>query len=57
MRTPPEQQQRDLTVFAVDGNIASAKVVFGEWIDYLHLARFDGRWVIMNVLWQMKARA
>lgn len=55
-QTPPEQQQKDVIVLDVDGNIASAKVVFREWVDYLHLARFDGRWVIMNVLWQMKAR-
>lgn len=54
---PADQQQKDITVLDLDGNVASAKVVFLEWIDYLHLARFDGRWVIMNILWQMKPRA
>jgi hypothetical protein len=25
-----------------------------DWIDYLHLAKYDGRWKIVNVLWEMK---
>ena len=53
--TPKESQQKDITVFDVYRDEASAKVVFRDWVDYLHLARFDGRWVIMNVLWQYKA--
>ena len=35
-------------------NAASAKVIAASWIDYLHLSRFNGRWVIVNVLWEMK---
>ena len=35
-------------------NAASAKVVAALWIDCLHLSRFNGRWVIVNVLWEMK---
>jgi hypothetical protein len=31
-------------------NIASA-VVFSEYVDYLHLARIEGEWKIVNVLW------
>jgi hypothetical protein len=25
-----------------------------DWIDYLHVAKFNGRWVIVNVLWELK---
>jgi hypothetical protein len=25
-----------------------------EWIDYLHLARWNGEWKIVNVLWELK---
>ncbi|MBL8752032.1 MAG: serine hydrolase [Planctomycetes bacterium] len=43
---------REVTVFDVLDQTASARVV-AEWgIDYLHLARIDGRWQIVNVLWQ-----
>ena len=52
--TPKESQQKDITVFDVYGDEASAKV-FRDWVDYLHLARLDGRWVIVNVLWQYEA--
>jgi hypothetical protein len=27
-----------------------------DWIDYMHIAKFNGRWVIVNVLWEMKPR-
>jgi Putative lumazine-binding len=27
-------------------------VVSAAFVDYLHLARFDQRWLIVNVLWE-----
>ena len=56
-KTPRESQQKDVTIFDIYRDEASAKVVFLEWVDYLHLARFDGRWLIVNVLWQYKPKA
>lgn len=52
--TPKEKQQKDVTILDIFGNTASAKVVASEWIDYMHLAKWNGRWVIVNVLWEMK---
>lgn len=52
--TPKEKQQKDVTVLDIFGNTASAKVVASDWIDYMHLAKWNGRWVIVNVLWEMK---
>ena len=52
--TPKEKQQKDVTVLDVFGNAASAKVIASEWVDYLHLAKWNGRWVIVNVLWELK---
>jgi hypothetical protein len=52
--TPKERQQKDVTILDVFENAASVKVVASDWIDYLHIARFNGRWVIVNVLWEMK---
>lgn len=51
---PKDKQQKDVTVLDVFGNAASAKVIASSWIDYLHLAKWNGRWVIVNVLWEMK---
>jgi Putative lumazine-binding len=53
-QTPKEKQQKDVTILDVFENAASAKVVASDWIDYLHLARWNGRWVIVNVLWELK---
>ncbi len=53
-RTPPERQQKDVTILDVFGNAASVKVVAADWVDYLQMGKWDGRWVIVNVLWELK---
>jgi hypothetical protein len=55
--TPVEKQQKDVTILDVFGNTASVKIVASDWIDYLHVAKFNGRWVIVNVLWELKPAA
>jgi hypothetical protein len=52
--TPKEKRQNDVSVLDVFGNAASVKIVATDWIDYLHVAKFNGRWVIVNVLWELK---
>jgi hypothetical protein len=53
-KTPKEKQQKDVTVLDRFENAAVAKIVASDWIDYLQLAKVDGRWVIVNVLWEFK---
>jgi hypothetical protein len=55
--TPKERQQKDVTILDVYENAASVKIVASDWIDYLHMAKFNGRWVIVNVLWELKPKA
>jgi hypothetical protein len=52
--TPRERQQKEITVLDIFANAASAKAVMADWIDYMQLARVNGRWVIVNVLWEKK---
>jgi hypothetical protein len=52
--TPKDKQQKDVTILDVFGNAASAKAIMADWVDYLQLAKVDGRWVIVNVLWEKK---
>ena len=52
--TPKEKQQKDVTILDVFENAASVKVIASDWVDYLHVAKFNGRWVIVNVLWELK---
>jgi hypothetical protein len=53
-KTPREKQQKDVTILDVFERAASVKIVAGDWIDYLHMAKSNGRWVIVNVLWELK---
>jgi len=52
--TPKEKQRKDVTILDVFENAASVKVVASDWIDYLHMAKWNERWVIVNVLWELK---
>jgi hypothetical protein len=54
--TPAARQQKDVTILDRFENAASVKLVCSDWIDYLHLAKVDGRWVIINVLWELKPK-
>ena len=55
--TPKERQQKEVTVLDIFANAASVKAVMAEWIDYMQVAKVDGRWVIVNVLWERKPKA
>lgn len=47
----PDAPKR-ITVFDVLDRIATAKVEALWGIDYFHLAKLNGKWTIINVLWQ-----
>jgi hypothetical protein len=53
-KTPRERQEKEVTILDIFGNAASAKAVMADWIDYMQLAKVNGRWVILNVLWEEK---
>ena len=52
--TPAAQRRTDVRILDIFGNTASVRVDAGTWIDYLHIAKWNGRWVIVNVLWEMR---
>lgn len=52
--TPKENQQKDVIILDVFENTASVKAIMSGWIDYMHMAKYNGRWVIVNVLWELK---
>ena len=51
-RFAPATAPKDVTIFDVLDQTASAKLVAYWGVDYLLLARYDGRWMITNVVWQ-----
>jgi hypothetical protein len=55
-QTLKDKQQKDVTILDVFENAASVKVVASDWVDYLHMAKSNGKWVIVNVLWELKPK-
>jgi hypothetical protein len=52
--TPVDKQEKEVKIYDIFRGSAVARVTMTDWIDYLQLARIDGRWVIVNVLWERK---
>jgi hypothetical protein len=50
-KTPAEQQVKDVKVLDVFQNAATVRAEMAGWVDYMHLAKVDGEWKIVNVLW------
>lgn len=48
----PKDAIKDVVVFEVLDQTAAAKAVCHWGIDYIHLAKFEGKWKIIHVLWQ-----
>ena len=55
-KTPKESQTKDVTILDRFQNAAVVKVVASNWIDYLQVAKFNGDWKIINVLWELKPK-
>jgi hypothetical protein len=49
---PVGQRTDSVRILDIYGGAASARVRAATWIDYMHLAKFNGRWRIINVLWE-----
>ena len=55
-QTPKEEQLKDLTILDVMGGAATVKLEMRDWVDFMHIGKFNGKWVIINVLWEMKPK-
>ncbi|TMU54466.1 nuclear transport factor 2 family protein [Flagellimonas algicola] len=50
----PENPKKDVVILDVFDKTASVKLIADDWIDYMHIAKLNGKWQIVNVLWQFK---
>jgi hypothetical protein len=50
-KIPPDAPKK-VTIYEILDQTASARLEAWWGIDYIHLAKFDGKWMIVNVLWQ-----
>jgi hypothetical protein len=49
---PAAERKDEVRILDIFGGAASARVTAATWVDYMHLAKVNGQWVIMNVLWE-----
>ena len=54
--TPPADRHDDVRILDIYRNVASVRINASYWIDYLQMAKWRGRWVIVNVLWEFKPK-
>ena len=54
--TPKDEQQKDVAIIDMTGGAATVKLEMRDWVDYMHIGKMNGKWVIINVLWEMKAK-
>jgi len=52
--TPADERRSDVRILDIFQNTASVRVDAGGWIDYMHMVKRDGRWVFLNVLWEVR---
>lgn len=55
-RVDPATAVKEVTIYEVLDQTATVKLTADWGIDYMHLAKFGGRWLIINVLWQSPPR-
>jgi hypothetical protein len=55
--TPVQQQHKDVTILDVYENAASVRIYASGWVDYLHMAKWNGEWKIVNVLFELHPEA
>ena len=55
--TPADKQEKEIRILDIFGNAASVRSTMSGRVDYMHLAKFNRRWVIVNVLWELKPGA
>ena len=53
--TPADKRRDEVKILDIYQNAAAVRVQASSWVDYLHVAKSNGRWVIVNVLWELDA--
>ncbi|MCB0279206.1 MAG: nuclear transport factor 2 family protein, partial [Calditrichaeota bacterium] len=52
----PKSGKKEITILDQLDKTASAKLVAHWGVDYFHLSKEDGKWKIVNVIWQSPPR-
>jgi hypothetical protein len=50
----PPKPNNQIKILDIYHRIATVKLYSNNWVEYLHLIKLDGKWSIINLLWQQK---
>ncbi len=48
----PEDPKKEVVILDIFDKTASVKLIADDWIDYMHIVKLNGKWQLVNVLWQ-----
>ncbi|WP_422081437.1 nuclear transport factor 2 family protein [Ulvibacterium sp.] len=48
----PENPKKEVIILDIYDKTASVKLIADDWIDYMHIVKLNGKWQLINVLWQ-----
>ncbi|MEL7006174.1 MAG: nuclear transport factor 2 family protein [Bacteroidota bacterium] len=48
----PEKPKKEVVILDIYDKTASVKLIADDWIDYMHIVKLNGKWQLVNVLWQ-----
>ena len=48
----PPDAPKEIIIYEVLDHTASVKLIAAWGIDYMHLAKYNGKWMIVHVVWQ-----
>ncbi|WP_378187073.1 nuclear transport factor 2 family protein [Aquimarina sp. W85] len=48
----PENPKKEIVILDIFKKVASVKLIADNWIDYMHIVKLNGKWQLVNVLWQ-----
>lgn len=54
--TPADQRQADVKILDAYEGTAMVRTEMRDWVDFMQMAKWNGQWKIVNVLWQTKPR-
>ncbi|CAM1345526.1 nuclear transport factor 2 family protein [Tenacibaculum amylolyticum] len=48
----PKDAKKEVIILDAYDKVASVKLIADDWIDYMHIVKLNGKWQLVNVLWQ-----
>lgn len=51
---PLSERRNDVKITGIYGNAATVTIDAAGWVDFLHVGKVNGKWVIINVLWERR---